>query len=136
MFSWIKEDLEAFDIQLPKVNPLDDLAAKLGMRPCTNSFAAVLASALLFLKFEKGHNPKVNDIYDAMVYTSTCLSVGYGDIFAKTPEGKVIGTILMTLGPALTNKALDGRYDKPDPANNQMLRTLEQILEELRKKQA
>jgi hypothetical protein len=134
MFSWLKEDIEAFDIHLPKVNPLDDFAAKLKMAPCSNSFATVLASAILFLKFEKGHNPKVSDIYDAMVYTSTCLSVGYGEIFARTPGGKVIGTLLMTLGPALTNSALDGSKAAAGPGNGEILRVLQEILGELKRR--
>jgi hypothetical protein len=134
MFSWIKEDLEAFDFHLPKGNPLDDFAAKLGVQPCTNSFAVVLASALLFYKLEKGHNSKVNDIYDAMIYTSTCMSVGYGEIFARTPGGKIIGTLLMTLGPSLVGKALSGHGEKPDASNTEIVQSLQKILEELKKK--
>ena len=40
--------------------------------------------------------------YDALVYVSTNLSVGYADIFARTPRGKAIGSALMTYGPAMT----------------------------------
>ena len=45
--------------------------------------------------------------YDALVYVSTNLSVGYSDIFARTPRGKAIGTALMTYGPAMAAKIFD-----------------------------
>ena len=71
------------------------------------TFATVLASAILFYKAEHGVNPKVQRFEDALVYCSTSMSVGCTDIFAKTPTGKMIGSFLMTLGPALTTKSLD-----------------------------
>jgi voltage-gated potassium channel len=49
----------------------------------------------------------VKSYYDALVYVSTNLSVGYSDIFAKTPRGKAIGTALMTYGPAMSSKIFD-----------------------------
>src|SRR4051812_7839264 len=64
--------------------------------PMGTTTTAVLVASWLFYKAEKGHNPKVNSFYDALVYVSTNLSVGYSDIFAKTPAGKTIGTMLMT----------------------------------------
>src|SRR6478735_251739 len=56
---------------------------------------------------ELGRNAKVTSFYDAVVYAATNLSVGYSDIFAKTPAGKAIGALLMTYGPALATRALD-----------------------------
>ena len=50
---------------------------------------------------------KVTSYYDALVYVSTNLSVGYSDIFAKTPAGKAIGSTLMTFGPAMAARFLD-----------------------------
>lgn len=67
----------------------------------------VLAGAHAFYKAEKGHNPKVRTLADALVYVSTNLSVGYCDIFATTERGKRIGALLMTFGPALAARALD-----------------------------
>ena len=75
--------------------------------PMGSVVATVLGSAWLFYKAEKGHNPKVNSYYDALVYVSTNLSVGYSDIFAKTERGKAIGSVLMTYGPAMAAKILD-----------------------------
>lgn len=77
--------------------------------PMGSVLAAVLGGAWLFYKAERGHNPKVKSYYDALVYVSTNLSVGYSDIFAKTPRGKAIGTALMTYGPAMTA----GIFDPP-----------------------
>ena len=131
--SWtLRGDLELFGIHLPDTLPIDDWAAKLTGHPCTNSAALVLLSALAFYKAEKGHNPKVKDFYDALVYTSTCISVGYGDIFAHTPAGKVIGSTLMTIGPALAARTLDGPAPKhKDDTQSEILATLKQILAKL-----
>jgi hypothetical protein len=128
-----REDLELFGIKLPEKFEWDQWAAKFADSPARNTGLLVLVSSILFLKAEKGHNPKVNDIYDAMVYCSTCLSVGYGDIFAKTPAGKLIGTILMTMGPAAANKFMEGPPAPPatDPTQREILSTLQKILEQL-----
>ena len=67
----------------------------------------VLGAAAAFYVAERGRNPKVNSFFDALVYASTSLSVGYSDIFAKTAGGKAIGSLLMTYGPALATRALD-----------------------------
>src|SRR6476620_3971190 len=75
--------------------------------PMGTVLATVLGGAWLFYKAERGHNPKVKSYYDALVYVSTNLSVGYSDIFAKTPSGKAIGTALMTYGPAMAAKIFD-----------------------------
>src|SRR6476469_9981151 len=99
--------LAAFGVQLPGRIPLDEWAAKIGENPAQNSAILVALSALAFYAAERDHNPKVNDVFDAMIYTSTCLSVGYGDIFAKTPVGKLLGTALMTYGPSLSSQMHD-----------------------------
>jgi voltage-gated potassium channel len=126
----LRDQLISFGLQLPDGFSIDQWAAKLGEQPCRNTAALVAASAVLFYAAEKNRNPKVNDVWDAAVYTSTCLSVGYGDIFARTPFGKIIGTTLMTLGPSLSSRALDGPA-APDATQEQILVTLKQILEKL-----
>jgi len=75
--------------------------------PMGSVLATVLGGAWLFYKAEHGHNPNVKSFYDALVYVSTNLSVGYCDIFAKTPRGKAIGSALMTYGPAMATKIFD-----------------------------
>lgn len=73
--------------------------------------ASVLVGAAAFYAAEREHNPKVNSFYDALVYVSTNLSVGYSDIFAKTEAGKAIATTLMTYGPALAARAFDAPHE-------------------------
>ena len=133
--SW-KDDLNyglaAFGVKVPEKLPLGALAERVDATPCRNTAAVVGASALLFYALERGRNPKVKDIFDATVYTSTCLSVGYGDIFAKTPLGKLLGSALMTIGPALAAKTLDGPGEaRRDAVQADVLQTLKQILRQL-----
>jgi hypothetical protein len=129
--------LAAFGLKVPDSVPLDEWAARIGDHPCTNAAALVGVSGVLFYAAERGHNPKVKDIFDAMVYTSTCLSVGYGDIFAKTPFGKVLGTALMTIGPAVAARTLDGpAAGRRDAVQDEMLETMKQILARLDKERA
>jgi voltage-gated potassium channel len=75
--------------------------------PANSALATVLVGAYLFYQAEKGKNPKVNTYGDALVFVSTCLSVGFTDIFARTEEGKIIATALMTFGPPIAARALD-----------------------------
>ena len=83
------------------------IRAQVDRDPLQTTAASVLGSALLFYKAEHGVNPKVQRFEDALVFCSTCMSVGYSDIFAKTPTGKMVASFLMTLGPALAAKTLD-----------------------------
>jgi hypothetical protein len=137
-----KEDLNyglaAFGLKIPDAVPLDDWAAKLGDNPCRNTAALVAASSVLFYAAERGKNPKVNDIYDALVYCSTCVSVGYGDIFAKTPVGKMLGSTLMTIGPAMAARTLNGpaAETRRDATQDEVLSTLKQILAKLEEPKA
>jgi voltage-gated potassium channel len=109
--------------------------------PMSATLATVLLGTIAFYRAERGHNSKVNSIYDALVYVSTNLSVGYSDILAKTEAGKAIGSALMTFGPALAARTLDPpRQDQEFAAEtrqNQLLLgeiadKLERILGELR----
>jgi voltage-gated potassium channel len=83
------------------------LRAKYNENPMGSTVTTVLVASWLFYRAERGHNPKVNSYYDALVYVSTNMSVGYSDIFAKTPAGKSIGTALMTFGPAMTASIME-----------------------------
>jgi hypothetical protein len=120
--------LEAFGVRIPDSLRVDTWAEKLTSKPARNTAAVVAASSVLFYLAERDYNPKVADLYDAMIYCSTCLSVGYGDIFARTPVGKLIGTTLMTVGPALSGQALDG---SGDAVQQQILETLNAILQKI-----
>ena len=122
--------LAAFGIQIPEKVSLDEWAQKLTDKPAQNTAAMLSAATVLFYLAERGHNPKVRDIYDAAVYCTTNISVGYCDIFAQTPVGKMIGSALMTVGPAMAAQALDGpKSQRPEEATQgQILATLQQIL--------
>ena len=112
--------------------------------PANAILLTVLASAAAFYAAERGRNPKVGSFYDALVYAATNLSVGYSDIFAKTPGGKAIGALLMTYGPALATRALDppgspsSSTPAPQPnavsdgAVDRIVASLDAILDQLR----
>ena len=133
----VREDLNyglaAFGVQIPEGVSVDEWAATLTEKPLQNTIALVALSSVLFYLAERGRNPKVRDIYDALIYCSTNMSVGYSDIFAKTPLGKLIGSAVMTIGPGLASRTFDGVGDaKRDEAQGQMLETLQQILAQLK----
>ena len=128
----IRDDLNyglaAFGIQIPERFDFESKAAALTDKPCQNTVAMVTGAAVIFYMAERGRNPKVRDIYDALVYCTTNISVGYCDIFATTPVGKMIGSMLMTVGPAMASKTLDGAKPTPeDETQRQILATLQEI---------
>lgn len=116
---------------------LDDLKETLRRRfagdPMGSVVSTVALSAYLFYRAEVGHNPQVTSYYDALVYVSTNLSVGYSDILAKTPAGKMIGSALMTYGPAMATSILDEpeKAPPPDPAiaHGEILARLDRLIE-------
>jgi hypothetical protein len=75
--------------------------------PFDAAVVTVVGGAFLFYVAEKGRNPKVQTYWDALVFISTCMSVGYADVFARTPAGKAIASAVMTVGPALSGAILD-----------------------------
>jgi hypothetical protein len=83
------------------------LRAAVANDPVDALAVTVLGGAYLFYLAEKGHNEKVNTYWDALVFVSTCLSVGYADIFARTRAGQAIASALMTFGPTISGAALD-----------------------------
>ena len=111
--------------------------------PMTATLATVLVGAAAFYALERDKNPKVKTFYDALVYVSTNLSVGFSDIFAQTPLGKVLGSALMTWGPALAARAFDppgesgGRNaEAAAPDMTEVVSRLDAILNELRANRA
>jgi voltage-gated potassium channel len=109
--------------------------------PANAILITTLASAAAFYVAERGRNPKITSFSDALVYAATNLSVGYSDIFAKTPAGKAIGSLLMTYGPAMATRALDPPGPSvpaphatgvSDTAVDRIVASLDAILAELR----
>ena len=103
--------------------------------PIDANLSFILGASALFYLAEKDENPKVRTYFDALVYTTTCLSVGYADIFARTETGKLVGSIIMTIGPALSGTLLDPPASEPN-ADAQIqaaiLAKLDAILTELK----
>jgi voltage-gated potassium channel len=107
--------------------------------PFDATVVTVFGGAFLFYIAEKGKNPKVESYWDALLFISTCLSVGYADVFARTPGGKAIAAAVMTLGPAMSGALLEApaaekaRAEKEAVAVQQaIVGTLGEILAELR----
>jgi hypothetical protein len=90
--------------------------------------------AALFYWAESGANPMVRSYWDALHYVATALSVGYANIFPVTPLGKAIGAAVMTVGPALSSRALDQATRPADDGGTAILAAkLDAILAELRR---
>ncbi len=115
----------------------NDLLERLTRHPIESLAGFLLSASVAFYLAERHVNPKINTFIDAVYYISTCLSVGYADIFAQTQSGKLIATLVMTVGPALTGNALD-QPGQATPASiagqEQMIQRLDAILEELKKR--
>lgn len=83
---------------------LRDLAKR---DPMDTAVTTALTCTLLFYNAERGVNPKVKTPADALLFITTCMSVGYADVFAKTTAGKLIASYVMTVGPSMTAKLFD-----------------------------
>jgi hypothetical protein len=92
-----KDALEQWLLSAVERNPLEASGQFLGL------------ASLAFYAVEKNENPKIKTLVDAFYFISTCASVGYADVFPVTQLGRTIASLVMTVGPALTAKALDGR---------------------------
>ena len=63
------------------------------------SFLMVIFSSIAVLQFEKDVNSNIKTAEDAIWWSYvTITTVGYGDKFPITTEGRVIGAVLMTMG--------------------------------------
>ena len=75
--------------------------------PMDAVLVTALGGAWLFYLAERDANPKVRSYWDALMFITTCLSVGYADVFARTDSGKAIASFVMTVGPALSSALLE-----------------------------
>jgi hypothetical protein len=91
--------------------------------PMDAALGFIGTASLLFYVAEKGQNPKVETLGDAFVFISTCMSVGYSDIFARTEAGKAVATIVMTYGPALSANLL-----RKGPEDTRIVDRLDRLL--------
>ena len=63
------------------------------------SFLMVIFSSIAILQFEQDVNSNIKTAEDAIWWSYvTITTVGYGDKFPITTEGRVIGAVLMTMG--------------------------------------
>lgn len=100
-------------------DPLDSLAVM------------ILGCSYLFYLAEHGENPRCERFVDALLFISTCLSVGYADIFARTAAGKAIASFVMTFGPTLAASALSTPQGA-EAESRAIIERLDGILEALR----
>jgi hypothetical protein len=99
--------------------------------PFDATVITVVAGAFLFYVAERGKNPKVQTYWDALVFISTCLSVGYSDIFARTPAGQAIATAVMTFGPAMSGAMFESPSAAPPEPSPEMLAVQHAIVDKL-----
>ena len=63
------------------------------------SFVVVIFSSIAILEFETEVNSNIKTAEDAIWWSYvTITTVGYGDKFPITTEGRIIGAVLMTMG--------------------------------------
>ncbi|MDO9017545.1 MAG: ion channel [Deltaproteobacteria bacterium] len=103
--------------------------------PIDTVLATVTGATMLFYLAERKVNPRVKSPADALVFITTCLSVGYSDIHATTAAGKAIASAIMTVGPSMTSQlfAPPDRGGAPagDPALKEIADLQRQILARL-----
>jgi voltage-gated potassium channel len=104
----------------------------LATRDPMDALASVVGSGtVLFYLAEKGKNPKCENIWDALNFITTCLSVGYDDVYAKTSAGKAIAAFVMTVGPALADRAFDPPRAETERAEAEAAATQRAVVERL-----
>lgn len=121
-----REPLERKLIHLLTDNPLE---ANVGF---------LLATSAAFYQAEVGINPKINTFIDALYYISTCLAVGYADIFAETQRGRAIAALVMLVGPALTAELLDPPHraaSASEVGQDEIIGVLREILEAVKRRE-
>ena len=114
-----------------------EIVERLTRYPMESLAGFLLGTSAAFYLAEREANPKIKTFVDALYYISTCLSVGYADIFAQTQAGRAIATLVMTVGPSLTGELLDPPHraaTASDVGQQVMIERLDAILEELRKR--
>jgi voltage-gated potassium channel len=109
----------------------DDVRSVLTEDPLESVVLTVLIGAHLFYEAEKGVNPKVVTFNDALMFVSTCISVGFSDIFAKTERGKLIASALQTFGPAISMQAFEKPRAQQVNANSELLAAQHKMLDKL-----
>ncbi|MEZ4298204.1 MAG: ion channel [Polyangiaceae bacterium] len=105
--------------ELATRDPIDALVSVVG------------AGTVLFYMAEKGKNPKCRTVWDALEFITTCLNVGYDDMYATTPAGKAISSFVMTVGPSVAARAFDAPRAETERAAEETAATQRAIVERL-----
>lgn len=108
-----------------------ELRALVAKDPLDALVVTSLGSAWLFYVAEKDENPKVQTFWDALVFVTTSLSVGYANMFAVTTAGKAIASALMTLGPTLAARALDAPAAEKEAPDREALDAQRALIERI-----
>ena len=111
--------------------------------PLETLLVGVLGSAWVFYLAEKDENEGVDTYDDALYYISTCLSVGYANIFPKTQIGKFVAAMVMIVGPSLSGWVVEGHLvqrqrgepSREAPENGLVVEKLEAILQVLKSRE-
>lgn len=90
-------------IQLRKIKKTYDLAGESSKYIYLFSIttAVILSTAVSFFTLEIDQNPNINNFYDAIWWAVGAGTVGYGEIYPVTWEGRLIGIFLMFFGIGL-----------------------------------
>jgi voltage-gated potassium channel len=101
------------------------------------SFSIVVVGALAVLHFEIDADGSIRTAGDALWWAMTTITtVGYGDIYPVTPEGKLVAAVLMTAGVGLFGSlsgVIAGWFVTPaEPKPQSELAQLRASVEELR----
>jgi len=130
--------VEAWRVVVDKRGEVEsEIVERLTRYPMESLVGFLLGASAGFYLAEREENPKIKTFVDALYYVSTCLSVGYADIFAQTQAGRAIATLVMTVGPSMTGELLDPPHraaTASDVGQQMMIDRLDAILEELRKR--
>jgi hypothetical protein len=95
-------------VDLPELPELQQKLANFAADPAGSLTELMVFTSTLFFLAENGHNPRVTSLIDAFHYVSTSVSVGYANIYPVTPLGKIIGSVVMLVGPSLAAQLLNG----------------------------
>ncbi len=109
----------------------DELRAVINRDPIDSLVVTCLGGAWLFYVAEKDDNEKVKSFWDALVFVTTSLSVGYANMFAVTPAGKAIASALMTIGPAMAARALDAPAAEREATERQAIDTQRALIDRI-----
>lgn len=92
----------------------------------------VAAASTVFYLAERGKNPKVKSLHDALVLITTSLSVGCTDIFPRTKVGKLVTSFVMAIGPGLSSRALEHPDGPPEArAMNELVASQKELAAKL-----